>query len=72
MNKFNGIILNGKVYEATPRGSYHCSDCDPFDQCKENPAVAIRDQTRRSSLSRPPCPSSIKISQPLAKLKETL
>ena len=33
----NGIILNDKIYEAIPRGSYHCSDCDLFDQCKENP-----------------------------------
>ena len=29
----NGIILDGKVYEAVAKGSYHCSDCDLYEQC---------------------------------------
>ena len=38
MNKFNGIIIDGEVYVAVPRGSLHCSDCDLFKQCKKDPA----------------------------------
>lgn len=34
MEKINGIIIDGKVYEAVPKGSYHCSDCDLYKQCK--------------------------------------
>ena len=34
----NGIIIDGKVYEAIPKGSYHCSDCSLFEQCKKDPA----------------------------------
>lgn len=29
----NGIILNDKTYEAIPKGSRHCSDCDLYDRC---------------------------------------
>ena len=29
----NGIIIDGKVYEVIPKGSYHCSDCSLFEQC---------------------------------------
>lgn len=32
---FNGIIIDGKVYEAVPRGSYHCSDCALFTDCRQ-------------------------------------
>ncbi len=28
------IIVGGKVYEAVPKGSRHCSDCDLFRQCQ--------------------------------------
>lgn len=33
MEEINGIIIEGKVYEAVPKGSYHCSDCDLREQC---------------------------------------
>ena len=29
----NGIIIDGKVYEAVPKGRYHCSDCDLHLEC---------------------------------------
>lgn len=29
------LIAGGKVFKAVPRGSYHCSDCDLFEHCKE-------------------------------------
>lgn len=31
----NGIIIGGKVYEAVPKGSYHCSDCDLYLECNK-------------------------------------
>ncbi len=31
------IIFDGKTYEAIPAGSYHCSDCDLYEQCREDP-----------------------------------
>ncbi len=33
----NAIILNDKVYEAVPRGSRHCFDCDLYPECKKDP-----------------------------------
>lgn len=35
----NGIIIDGKVYEAVHRGSYHCSDCDLYKRCVDRPVV---------------------------------
>lgn len=35
MNGLNGIIINGKVYEAVKRGSYHCSDCALYQECND-------------------------------------
>lgn len=29
----NAVIISGKVYEAIPKGSRHCSDCDLYDRC---------------------------------------
>lgn len=31
--KLNGICIGGKFYEAIPKDSKHCSDCDLFDNC---------------------------------------
>ena len=33
MRKTNGIIIEGKVYEAVPKGGRHCSDCDLYMNC---------------------------------------
>ncbi|MCM1067160.1 MAG: hypothetical protein NC418_06280 [Muribaculaceae bacterium] len=30
----NGIIIDSKVYEAVPRGSRHCFDCDLREKCE--------------------------------------
>lgn len=35
----NGIIIDGKVYEAVHRGSCHCSDCDLYNRCLNRPVV---------------------------------
>lgn len=35
-NKISGIIIDGRVYEAVQKGSYHCFDCDLYNFCKEN------------------------------------
>lgn len=37
MNGLNGIIIDGKVYVAVPRGSYHCNDCALYEWCKIEP-----------------------------------
>lgn len=29
----NGIIIDGKVYEAVPKGSCRCDDCDLYNKC---------------------------------------
>lgn len=36
-NSFNGIIIDGKVYEAVPRGICDCYDCDCCEQCFGEP-----------------------------------
>ena len=33
MKKINCIVIDGRVYEAVPKGSRHCSDCDLYDKC---------------------------------------
>lgn len=33
----NGIIIDGKVYEAVSNGSRHCSDCDCYKECSNEP-----------------------------------
>lgn len=33
----NGIIIDGRVYVAVPKGSRHCSDCDLYEQCTNQP-----------------------------------
>lgn len=33
----NGIIIDGKVYEAVSNGSRHCSDCDCYKDCYNEP-----------------------------------
>lgn len=38
MEKLSAIVLDGKVYEAVRRGSYHCSECDLYQECKKAPA----------------------------------
>lgn len=35
--EMNGIIIDGKVYVAVPKGSRHCSDCDIYKQCINRP-----------------------------------
>lgn len=31
--EINGIIIDGKVYQAVDKGSRHCFDCDLYDKC---------------------------------------
>ncbi len=38
MNGQYGIIIDGKIFEAIPKGSYHCHDCDLYDYCEANPS----------------------------------
>lgn len=37
INKISGIIIDGKVYEAVPKGSRYCSDCDCYMNCCNEP-----------------------------------
>lgn len=42
----NGIILDGKVYEAIKRGSRHCSDCDLFSYCNRYTSITCSNLTK--------------------------
>lgn len=33
----NGVIIDGKVYEAVSKGSYRCGDCDLYNKCIDRP-----------------------------------
>ena len=57
MNGLNGIIIDGVVYEVTPKGSYHCSDCSLFEQCHDGLTLydicnAFRDRTKMQTIFR--------------------
>ncbi|MDE7180078.1 MAG: hypothetical protein K2N88_02635 [Muribaculaceae bacterium] len=36
MNGLNGIIVDGKVYEAVDRGAFSCKGCDLYKRCHTN------------------------------------